>query len=234
MSDQRPAVLVEDQDHPLVWLGGLDPDPRYEPEDEPRVPSPWERERQRLVTRPARPWGCVLAVLVSTLAWAVLLAIVFVVAAPRAAADSTSTAPRDLSGLHAAASGQPLLGAPLSATGGIPRPSAGGAGTVSAPAVITGPATWYDAPTARDAAAGPALRRALGRGWRDSTVQVCGKATCIEVVLSDWCACGHGHLIDLDDQAFRQLAPLSQGIVRVTVTTQWWARPTPPPTDYVP
>jgi hypothetical protein len=127
----------------------------------------------------------------------------------------------------------PLLGAPLSATGGAPRPPAVGAGTVSAPAVISGPATWYDAPTARDAAAGPALRKALGRSWRDTTVEVCAGSRCIEVVLSDFCRCPAGHLIDLDDVAFSRLAPLSVGIIRVTITVAGAHRPTPPPTDVV-
>jgi hypothetical protein len=121
-----------------------------------------------------------------------------------------------------------LIGSLLAST----ESSAGGAGTASAPAVLTGVATWYDAPTPRDAAAGPALRTALGPGWRDSTVTVCA-ASCIEVVLSDWCACGHGHIIDLDDVTFGKLAPRSQGIVHVTIYLRGESqqRPTPPPTD---
>jgi rare lipoprotein A (peptidoglycan hydrolase) len=41
------------------------------------------------------------------------------------------------------------------------------------------------------------------------------------VRLVDWCACGPRHgrptLLDLSDDAFRQLAPLSQGVVAVKI-----------------
>ena len=43
--------------------------------------------------------------------------------------------------------------------------------------------------------------------------------------LTDWCACagsvtGRPPLIDLDDQAFRELAPLSKGVIRVEVESR--------------
>lgn len=56
------------------------------------------------------------------------------------------------------------------------------------------------------AAAGPALRAAIGGGdhcapgphcWRDVRVWVCSKLACTYAVLADWCACGSGHVIDL-------------------------------------
>jgi len=81
---------------------------------------------------------------------------------------------------------------------------------------LSGIATWYaSGPDCLCAAAGPALR--IG-DWRGSTVTVNGLA----VRLIDWCACGPRHglptLLDLSDEAFRRLAPLGLGIVRVGVT----------------
>jgi hypothetical protein len=85
---------------------------------------------------------------------------------------------------------------------------------------LIGLATWYGAP-AGTAAAGRALRRLLGKGWRGQTVRVCGISTCIRVTLRDWCACGPRHgvptLLDLSDDAFARLAPLSRGVLRVEV-----------------
>ena len=89
---------------------------------------------------------------------------------------------------------------------------------------LGGVATWHA--TGRDgfyAAAGPALRRAIGPNWRGSHVLVAryGTTKGVEVVLNDWCACGdrHGYstLLDLSDEAFRALAPLSRGVIRVAV-----------------
>ena len=51
------------------------------------------------------------------------------------------------------------------------------------------------------AAAGPGLRAALGSGWRNTVVRVCGR-NCVDVKLVDWCKCTGGSvgtvkLIDL-------------------------------------
>jgi hypothetical protein len=66
--------------------------------------------------------------------------------------------------------------------------------------------------------------------WRGSTVQVCaaderfddGVSRCVTLVLSDACACGDRSgsptLLDLSADAFRSLAPLSVGVLRVEVT----------------
>jgi hypothetical protein len=78
----------------------------------------------------------------------------------------------------------------------------------------SGVATWFRAP-AGTAAAGPALRAALGRDWRGRVVTVNG----IRVRLTDWCACGHGRIIDLNAGTFARIAPLSRGVV--TVTVRW-------------
>ncbi len=65
------------------------------------------------------------------------------------------------------------------------------------------------------AAAGPALR--VG-DWRGRSVRVCASSGCVQVRLIDWCACPGSRVIDLYSDAFRQLAPLSSGTVRVTVS----------------
>ena len=80
---------------------------------------------------------------------------------------------------------------------------------------LRGLSTWYDWRTGQ-AAAGPALRAALGRNWRGMTVRVCA-GRCVTVRLTDWCLCGHGRVIDLDRRLFAQLAPPSRGVIAVTV-----------------
>lgn len=83
---------------------------------------------------------------------------------------------------------------------------------------VTGPATWYGTGPGRGhAAAGPRLRAMLGLKWRGQTVTVCLKR-CVSVVVDDWCACGKGRVIDLSDEDFRSLAPLSRGVIKVTVS----------------
>jgi hypothetical protein len=93
--------------------------------------------------------------------------------------------------------------------------------------LLIGLATWYCLPGVSAcmaihptggmyAAAGPALRAALGSHWRGRVVTVCG-SRCVRVTLADWCACGGGHTIDLYSDAFRQIAPLSSGVVGVVI-----------------
>jgi hypothetical protein len=95
---------------------------------------------------------------------------------------------------------------------------------------ISGTATWYaTGPGAGHAAAGPALRTG---DWRGRHVTVCGGRGCVPVVLDDFCQCYGTRVIDLATSDFARLAPLSQGIVTVTITTA--AVPVAPPTDYVP
>jgi hypothetical protein len=81
---------------------------------------------------------------------------------------------------------------------------------------VVGTATWYRWHR-NEAAAGPALRRALGRSWRGSVVDVCADARCVRVRLTDWCGCPRGRVVDLDARSFARLVPLSVGTVRVTV-----------------
>jgi hypothetical protein len=84
---------------------------------------------------------------------------------------------------------------------------------------LAGTATWFaTGPDGMFAAAGPRLRAALGLHWRGQVVTVCADV-CIRVTLDDWCACQPDtRLIDLSDQAFRLLAPLSRGVISVTLS----------------
>ena len=79
---------------------------------------------------------------------------------------------------------------------------------------LTGTATWYAYRTGQ-AAAGPRLREALGRGWRGRTVWVNG----VPVKLSDHMGTrNRAKVVDLDDGLFRRICgPLSRGVCRVTV-----------------
>lgn len=79
---------------------------------------------------------------------------------------------------------------------------------------VTGIASWYRYVPGQ-AAAGPRLRSALGPGWRGSTVTVCA-SVCLRVTLSDFMVADR--LVDLDSRSFAALAPLSQGLVKVSVT----------------
>jgi hypothetical protein len=83
---------------------------------------------------------------------------------------------------------------------------------------LTGVSTWYRYRTGQ-AAAGPRLREALGRGWRGRTVWVCGISTCTGVRLTDYMGThNRAKVIDLDDGLFRRICgPLSRGVCRVTV-----------------
>ena len=80
---------------------------------------------------------------------------------------------------------------------------------------LRGYASWFRSP-AGVSAAGPALRAALGPGWRGTSVRVCHADRCTVTVLGDWMRADR--LVDLDDDAFRALAPLSVGVLAVTLT----------------
>ena len=84
-----------------------------------------------------------------------------------------------------------------------------------AAAGISGVATWFRSPSGVSAA-GPALRSALGPGWRGTSVRVCHADRCIVTVLGDTMAADR--LIDLHAPLFARLAPLSRGVLRVTLT----------------
>ena len=139
--------------------------------------------------------------------------------------DAIPPSPTPIAGLHDYAS--PLRSAPTATPIPTerPRPRA-----TAAPRptkhndTLGGYATWFaTGPDGLYAAAGPSLRQAIGSHWRGSHVLVCGVSgtRCVEVVLNDWCACGsrrgYATVLDLSDEAFRYLAPLSRGVIRVAV-----------------
>lgn len=81
--------------------------------------------------------------------------------------------------------------------------------------VLHGVASWYTYHPGQ-AAAGSELRTFLGPKWRGQTISVCA-STCIQVTLTDWCGCPGTRIIDLDRRDFARLAPISRGLVDVTV-----------------
>lgn len=82
---------------------------------------------------------------------------------------------------------------------------------------VTGIASWYRWHTG-EAAAGPALRRMLGAHWRGMVVTVTAGGHSARVRLTDWCGCLGSRIIDLDRATFAALAPLSRGLITVTVS----------------
>lgn len=83
--------------------------------------------------------------------------------------------------------------------------------------LISGKATYY-AYHEGQAAAAPALRAAMGAGWRGQRVRVCHGQHCVTVRLTDSeTSTRLGALIDLDTRDFAKLAPLAEGRIAVTV-----------------
>jgi hypothetical protein len=196
---------------------------------------------------------CCLAI-VAAIAVSALIVIAMSFAAPRSSPDPTAVSSQI--GGPTAGAGDPFTavdgasdrsssGAPLtqavSPGPSIPAIGPGRQAGGAPPPSVRGLATWYDAPSLTDAAAGPALRRALGRTWRGSWVRVThvgdGDARWVVVRLTDWCACGDRNgrptVIDLDDRAFAELASLGAGVIKVTVERIDGVpeAPTLPPTD---
>ena len=91
----------------------------------------------------------------------------------------------------------------------------------SPPPAIRGVASWYRYIPGH-AAAGPALRRALGPAWRGKVVRVVRRTETgthfALVKLTDWCACPNGRIVDLDVRSFARLGSPSLGLVRIEVT----------------
>jgi len=106
-----------------------------------------------------------------------------------------------------------------------PRVATSGSGGGGSGRGVSGSASWYCRTGVSPchyqhaggmyAAAGPALR--VG-DWRGRSVRVCANGRCVRVRLIDWCQCYGTRVIDLYSDAFRQLAPLSRGTTRVTVS----------------
>ena len=99
----------------------------------------------------------------------------------------------------------------------------GTVGTVGGHRRVEGVASWYCGngshctrgyPSGLYAAAGPSLR--VG-SWRGRAVLVSANGRSVRVKLIDWCACPQ-RALDLYSDAFIRLAPLSRGVVKVTVS----------------
>ena len=159
--------------------------------------------------------------LVALVLLACFVAPYLVTATPRSAPESPSTVQGRSGASHDARQGVVSLATlgsarfeqpPVHAT--APR------GAPLAARSATGWATWYDD--------GPGMYGAVPSWrWGDEpyTVQVCGfeggRTNCVLVTVRDFCLCGDRHgvptVIDLSPSAFRALAPLSRGVIRVTV-----------------
>lgn len=192
------------------------PDPLYVPDDDV-VTVIRRRLVERRIRADATRTGVTLGLAIGILLGILLaLTAVKVVEASRPApqpqaATSTGTP-------HPKAVPTPLPAAPFAAPVAVASPRIG---PTSTPGPLAGVASWYRTP-GLTSAAGPALRRALGPDWRGRTVTVRAGDREVTVRLTDWCQCFRGtateRLIDLSDDAFRELAPLSRGLVAVTVT----------------
>jgi hypothetical protein len=213
---REPTVLIEDQERPLIWI---DPDP-LEPTDVDRAyavgfEDGWDS------TKPThrRPLlGYVLVALAGAIVGALLTAAVI-----RAAPRTVQTTERvDLSTPSSAGpSGAPLEDSP-------DRTSDSGQVTAGAP---------LPSPAAR---AGTSDSLATGWHFGDARYQltVCLRhsSSCVTVTVRDFCGCPGGRVIDLSPSAFRRLAPLSRGVIFVTVSAARRSGPvpTPPATDVGP
>ena len=107
--------------------------------------------------------------------------------------------------------------APVAVLGRDPQPETAHMPAAAVPAAagtISGIATWFRSPQGVSAA-GPSLRAALP-GWRGAHVRVCHDERCVVTVLGDTMAADR--LVDLDAPLFARLAPLSAGVLAVTLT----------------
>ncbi|HET7702118.1 MAG TPA: RlpA-like double-psi beta-barrel domain-containing protein, partial [Candidatus Limnocylindrales bacterium] len=99
---------------------------------------------------------------------------------------------------------------------------------VTEPPAAGGRASWYDV--------GPGLYAAVPSWrWGDEPyqVRVATGGRAVVVTVGDFCGCPGARVIDLSADAFRRLAPLSVGLVRVTVT-RLGPGVTAPPTETEP
>lgn len=195
----------------------LDPDPLHVAES---ADDAWEAGHAAAIDdRRGRIVGLVLAALSGAVVGAALMYGI-VSAAPRTASEVVVPAsPPARSGAPLEDSRAPSTSAALdgqASAGGAPLPDGSS---------ITGIASWYDA--------GPGLYAAVPSWrWGDAPyrVRVTAGGRAVVVTVGDFCGCPGGRVIDLSADAFARLAPLSQGLVRVTVT-RLDAAVTPPPTE---
>lgn len=127
-----------------------------------------------------------------------------------------------------------LLGATPAPAPTEPSPVSGGIGT----ALVGGKATWYCSETsACTRGYGPsdmvaAIDPTLGIP-KNERVTVTSGGRSVTVTIVDVCLCKGARLIDLTSGAFRRLAPLSAGVIDVTLEVGGPAM-TLPPTDTEP
>lgn len=147
-----------------------------------------------------------------------LLLLAFLVLGCSASRPAVQSIPAPGSTLGAV--GEPDAGrrteAPTPFHGASPSPTVAPRPTLdrSTSASVSGLASWYEWHPGQ-AAAGPALR--VGH-WRGRVVKVCRNGLCWHFVLSDWCQCYGNRLIDLNRDDFAAMAPLSRGLIEVTVS----------------
>jgi hypothetical protein len=185
-----------------------DPDPLYVEED--RL---WDPRAKTFVPRPRSP---LIPLFLAAVAGAVMASLVW--AAVTRADGGTPPLPEP--SFEPVELAQPPSAPPLLVT---PAPTAKPTAKPTPKPVaqlghsVRGTATWYADPRKSGvyAAAGPPLR--VG-DWRGRLVTVSAGGVSFRVVLSDWCAC-RDRVIDLSPRAFARLAPLSRGVV--TVTVRW-------------
>lgn len=203
----------------------LDPDPRFVDEDDL-----WDPAANAWVQRPSGLVALLVGLALGTVIGFLFAINVVHAAAPRSAQPvipAVATVP------EGGASGNPaeLTGAPertanpahawpaMVGTAGAPPSSA-----TEPDAIAAGVASWYPADGL--------IAAVPGWHWGDTPypVRVSAGGRSVVVTVSD-CLCGRtDRIIDLSDDAFRRLAPLSAGVLRVTV--EWvGAGLTPPPTD---
>lgn len=172
-------------------------------------------------------WSFLDALLAAFVAGVLLGAVVGRVTASRPAASAIPTSGTAPSGVVDRIPGESDLAqrpeAPWSSATPRPVPSSRPAVPPSAAgATIVGLASWYRDPRRP---AGAEYAAAPGYHGDPYPVVVCGfeggRSTCLSLFVSDDCGCLVGttraRVIDLSPAAFAQLAPLGQGLVRVSV-----------------
>jgi hypothetical protein len=121
----------------------------------------------------------------------------------------------------------PTIGTRPASVGASPDLSTPPATSDIGTAIASGTATWYDD--------GPGLYAAVPTyRFRDPhyRVRVCNRSdVCVVVTVRDFCGCPGDRIIDLSPSAFRKLAPLSRGVIPVSVEDLRGAETTLPPTD---
>ena len=213
----RTTPIVEDQERPLIWA--RDPDP-LSLELDPRYQQGWvDGIAHSMVVEEARARRRDRLGIIAVLAAAgALIAVGFVAgrasAAPRPAPEHQSPAtPGRLTA-------QGPTGVPLPSGPERSQATAGSAPEVVSPppartpstSSTTGVASWFDD--------GPGLYAAVPSwhfGDRRYHVRVTAGDRSVIVTVRDFCGCPGGRVIDRSPEAFARLAPLSRGLVRVTV-----------------